>query len=452
MIETMTEKLKNLPVDYAEIHIETSENTFISHSKTNVEQLSTARVASGNVRVLVNGGWGFVSFNETDFDRQIEQAIKNARLIGGEAFKLDPAPQAVRDTVVSTFEIDPASYTLKDKNDIVLKYNAMLQHDRIVNTRVTYKDSKTTKYFANTAGSAITQTKVFSGVALWAMAKDGANLQQSFESEGAYGGIELVLGMEEKAEIVRKRVLDLLKAPKVEAGQYSVLLNPKLGGVFVHEAFGHLSEADTLYESPRRKDIMTLGRVFGPQELNIVDDGGAAGMAGWTPYDDEGVPAQKTYLVKDGKLSGRLHSRETAAKMGEPLSGNARAISSLFQPIVRMTNTYIENGNKTFDELISQIDDGIYACDAIGGMTNEESFTFSSGYAYRVKNGKVGEMIRDVTLSGNVYKTLANIKGIGSDMKMFGGLGGCGKGGQSPLPVTDGSPHLLIADVLVGGV
>ncbi len=452
MLDIIRDKINGLPVDYAEIHVEVAENTFISHSKTNVEQLSTARVMSGNVRVLIDGGWGFVSFNESDFDRQIEQAVANARLVGREAFRLLPLPSAIRDKVAARFEIDPASYTLKDKNDIVLKYNALLQHDRIVNTRVTYKDSKVTKYFANSAGSAIEQEKVFSGISLWAMAKDGRNIQQAFDSVGTYGGIELVLGMEDTAEVVKQRALDLLDAPKIEAGQYRVLLNQKLAGVFVHEAFGHLSEADFLYESPRRQDIMVMGRQFGPPELNIIDDGSLETEAGYTPYDDEGVPARKNYLVREGKLTGRLHSRETAAKMGEPLSGNARAISPLFQPIVRMTNTYIDNGGKTFEDMLASVDDGIYACDALGGMTNDEMFTFSSGYAYRIKNGKLGGMVRDVVLSGNVYKTLLNIEGIGGDRKLFGGLGGCGKGGQFPLPVADGSPHLLIRDILIGGV
>lgn len=452
MLEAIKDKLRNLPVDYAEIHVETNDNTIISHSKTNVEQLSSAKVTSGNVRVLVNGGWGFVSFNESDFESQIEKAIRNAKLVGGESFVLTPAPEAVCDKVVTKFEVDPASWTLKDKNELVLKYNALLQGEGIVNTRSTYKDSRVVKYYANTAGSAVEQHKTFCGVSLFAMAKDGTNVQQAFESTGGYGGIEIAQGLEETAGILKKRALDLLKAPKVEAGQYRVLLNPKLTGVFAHEAFGHLSEADFLYESPRRKDVMVLGRRFGPDELNIIDDGSLEGLAGFTPYDDEGVPARKNYLVKDGKLVGRLHSRETASKMGEALSGNARAITPLYQPIVRMTNTYIEEGSESFEALLAKLGDGIYACDALGGMTNDEMFTFSSGYAFRVKDGKIGGMIRDVVLSGNVFKTLLNIEGIGGDRQMYGGLGGCGKGGQFPLPVSDGGPHLLVKDVVVGGV
>jgi TldD protein len=137
--------------------------------------------------------------------------------------------------------------------------------------------------------------------------------------------------------------------------------------------------------------------------------------------------------------------------MNEETTGNGRAIGVMRQPIVRMTNTYIENGPYQKDDLFAAMDDGIYALDVIGGQTNLEMFTFTAGYGYRVKNGKLGKMFRDVVLSGNVFTTLKNISMIANDRQMFGGLGGCGKGGQSPLPVSYGGPHVFIKDVLIGG-
>jgi TldD protein len=284
------------------------------------------------------------------------------------------------------------------------------------------------------------------------MAKDGMNVQQAFESVGQYGGMELVLNLEENVEVVKKKAIDLLAAKKLESGQYKVLLDPNLAGVFAHEAFGHLSEADFLYENPKMQEVMVLGRQFGPDFLNIIDDGSETGLAGYTPYDDEGIQAQKTYLIKNGRLNARLHSRETSAKMNEEPTGNARAVSPLYQPIVRMTNTYIDKGTHTFEDLLSSIDDGIYAIDYLGGMTNLEMFTFSAGYAYRIKNGKIAELLRDVTLSGNVFSTLHNVTAAGNDIEHHGGLGGCGKGGQGGLPVGTGSPHIVVKDVLIGGV
>jgi TldD protein len=228
------------------------------------------------------------------------------------------------------------------------------------------------------------------------------------------------------------------------------VLDPVLAGVFAHEAFGHLSESDFVYENDRLRQIMTLGRRFGSNELNIVDNATIPGLRGSYKYDDEGVPATKTYLITEGKLVGRLHSRETAAKMKETPTGNARAINYRYPPIVRMTNTYIEPGAASFDDLIGDIKEGIYVKNWYGGTTSMEMFTFSAGEAYMIRHGKLAEPIRPVVLTGNVFTTLMNIDGIGNDLAMNQG-GGCGKREQIPLPVSNGSPHIRIRHCLIGG-
>jgi TldD protein len=183
----------------------------------------------------------------------------------------------------------------------------------------------------------------------------------------------------------------------------------------------------------------------------VVDDGSIEGERGFIAYDDDGVKSGKTYLIKNGKLSGRLHSRFTAAIMDERPTGNSRAIRFNYMPLVRMTNTYIENGESTLDELLDGIDRGLYVVGALGGNTELEMFTFSSAKAYKIENGKITDPVRDVILSGNLFETLRNIDGVANDLKMFGGLGGCGKGGQMPLPVSDGAPHIRIRNVVIGG-
>ena len=167
-------------------------------------------------------------------------------------------------------------------------------------------------------------------------------------------------------------------------------------------------------------------------------------------YDDEGVRAIKNYLIQEGKLVGRLHSRETAARMNETPTGNARAISYRHPPIVRMTNTYIEPGSASFDDMIADIKEGVYVKNWYGGQTSMEMFTFSAGEAYMIRDGEIAETLRPVVLTGNVFSTLENIDAIGNDLDMNQG-GGCGKGAQSPLPVSNGSPHIRIRHCLVGG-
>jgi TldD protein len=196
---------------------------------------------------------------------------------------------------------------------------------------------------------------------------------------------------------------------------------------------------------------MHLGREVGVPDLTIVDDGSRGTLLGTHAYDDEGTPTGRTELVREGVLVGHLHSLETAGRMDARPTGNARALGRHHRPIVRMTNTYVEGGSTPFADLVADVDDGLYACSAFGGQTMMEMFTFSAAYGYRIRGGEVGELVRDVVLTGNVFETLHRIDGLGDDFQMIERGGGCGKGGQSPLPVTFGAPHVRIRDVVVGG-
>ena len=195
---------------------------------------------------------------------------------------------------------------------------------------------------------------------------------------------------------------------------------------------------------------MTLGRSFGPADLQIFDGAAQRGHRGSYVYDDEGVPASTTQLIKDGVLVGRLHSRETAGKLDEIPTGNARCLDYHHPPIVRMTNTWIDRGQTAVDDLFTDIRHGVYARNWLGGMTNGEMFTFTAGEAWVIRDGKLAEPVRDVTLSGNVFTTLADIEAIGDDF-CWDESGGCGKGGQSGLAVGCGGPSLRIRNVVVGG-
>jgi TldD protein len=186
--------------------------------------------------------------------------------------------------------------------------------------------------------------------------------------------------------------------------------------------------------------------------LNILDDGSLPGGLGTHRYDYEGVPTRKNYLIKNGILVGRLHSRETAAKMDEQPTGNARAVNFHHPPIVRMTKTYIDPGNDHYDEMIKDIKLGVLAVDAIGGETVMEMFTFSAAHGYMIRDGAIAELVRDVVLTGNVFETLLNIDRIGNQVVWYpAGPGGCGKSDQNPLRVGIGGPYVRIQNCMVGG-
>ena len=193
-----------------------------------------------------------------------------------------------------------------------------------------------------------------------------------------------------------------------------------------------------------------MGEQIASDIVNIFDDASLTEGFGYYPYDVEGVKTKANQLVKNGKLVSLLNSRSTASKLGMKSSGNARSIIS-DQPIVRMSNTYLQPGDMDVDELFKDIDNGIYLKGSRGGQvdTGKGIFQFNAAEGYMVENGEITTPLRDVSLSGNILETLKNIDAIGNDFELS--VGFCGKDGQT-APVGDGGPHTRIQNALVGGM
>lgn len=447
----LAEILKQTDADFLEARLEQTQTSHITYRGRELESVGRSRSVGGNVRALVNGGWGFASFNDfNDLPERVAAAAAQAKLAGSGQSQLTSSSPVVA-TVPLEIETNPAAIPLAEKKQVLDEYNEIIWGTpRIQSSLIGYGDGHKEYLYLNSQGSFIHQQRADVTLRVAAIAAADGEVQQAGISLGSKGDFEVVRGRQTDVADLAKRAVELLRAPQLGGGVYTVVLDPVLAGVFTHEAFGHLSEADFVYENDRMRDIMTLGKTFGRSDLNIVDGGAVPGLRGSYQYDDEGTAATRTDLIREGKLTGRLHSRETAAKMNEAPTGNARAINYRHPPIVRMTNTFIEPQGTTFADIIADIKEGVYAKNWYGGTTSMEMFTFSAGEAYMIRNGKIAELLRPVTLSGNVFDTLQNIDAIGDDLEMNEG-GGCGKGGQSPLPVSNGSPHIRIVNCLVGG-
>ena len=447
----LAEVIKRYSADYIEARLEQSQTSHITYRGRELESIGRTSAVGGNVRALVKGGWGFVSFNEfNDLPSKVELAVKQAQFAGNKVSQLAEVEPVV-DIVPNDIDKSPVTIPLAKKKQLLDEYNDVIwQTPKIQTSVINYGDSHKKVIFLNSSGSYIEQERADVTLRLTTVAIEGSEVQQAGFSLGSRGDFSQIRGLHHQVKQMAQHAVELISAPQVKGGEYTVVLDPVLAGVFAHEAFGHLSESDFVYENECLRQIMTLGRKFGSTELNIVDSAALSGLRGSYKYDDEGVPATKTYLIREGRLVGRLHSRETAAKMKEKPTGNARAVNYHYPPIVRMTNTYIEPGSASFDDIIGDIKEGIYAKNWYGGTTSMEMFTFSASEAYMIRNGKLAEMLRPVVLTGNVFTTLNNIDAIGNDLEMNQG-GGCGKGEQVPLPVANGSPHIRIRHCLVGG-
>lgn len=440
-------------VDFLAIRVEQSQGTNILLRRNNLETLSEGIAIGGQVRACYKGGWGFATFNQlSTLAERIEDAITSARLVGNDETILAEVEPVQIVCQLPLTGSNPLEIPLQDKKNLCDRYNQILReyNEKITTTSVSYGDSYQEMLLATSEGTLIEQAWIDLEMRFSATARNGDTVQTGRETTGSRQGYEDLSQLDKQVQGAAQRAVDALFLPPVKGNTYPVVIDPILTGLFVHEAFGHLSEADMLYENPDLLEVMSLGRRFGGEDLQIFDGAAPIGHRGSYFYDDEGTPATTTQLIKDGVLVGRLHSRETAAKLGEKPTGNARCLNYHYPPIVRMTNTWIERGKTPVADLIEDIKEGVYARNWLGGMTNGEMFTFSAGEARMIRHGKLAEPVRDVTLAGNVFKTLANIEAIGDDF-YWDESGGCGKGGQSGLPVGCGGPSLRIRDVVVGG-
>jgi TldD protein len=455
MRDRLTEALKRTRAAYAEVRFERRRASRVGFRGRRLEVAAESVDAGGCVRALLRGhGWGVATFTSLDdLPKMVEAAEAASRaVVLEEPIALAPVEPRV-DEVVPEIDGDPFEVPLAEKRRFLEGLNGVMlaASPKIADTQSGYSDERTEWYFATSEGTWLHELRPEIGVSGLATARDGDTIERYHDGVALRAGWRSVQQVEPMFRKAAEMAVTLLSAPSVKGGSYPVVLDPRLAGVFVHEAFGHLSEADFVYENPQAREMMTLGRRFGSDLVNIGDDGSAAGLRGTLPYDDEGTPTRNTRLIERGILVGRLHSRETAAKMGEQPTGNARAINFRFPPIVRMTNTYIEGGSGSFEDLIADVKLGVYAVDWIGGQTFLENFSFSAAHGFMIRNGRVAEMVKDVVLGGNLFKSLQSIDALAGDFRFNKTGGGCGKGGQSPLPVTEGAPHVRFAELLVGG-
>jgi TldD protein len=455
MKDRLTDAARGFKGGYAEVRVEKTRTTRVVFRGRRLELAAENVDAGGNVRVLRDGhGWGVASFTTLDdLPAMIAQAAEMSSAITlAQPIRLAASEPRV-DEVVPPIDGDPMAIPLAEKRRYLDHLNGLMlgASNEIADTSATYYDDRTEWWYANSEGSWLHEVRPEIGLSAQATARRDGRIERSLESLGLRKGWQAVQDREGMFTTAARRALALLDAPTVQGGTLPVVLDPRLAGVFVHEAFGHLSEADFVYENPQAREMMTLGRRFGSDIVNIGDDGSAAGLRGTLPYDDEGTPTRDTRLIENGILVGRLHSRETAGAMGEQPTGNARAISFRHAPIVRMTNTYIKGNTGTLDDLLGGIKLGVYAVDAIGGQTYLENFSFSAAHGYMIRDGKLAELVKDVTLAGNLFQSLQAIDALAGDFQWNQMGGGCGKGGQFPLPVTEGAPHVRFRELLVGG-
>jgi TldD protein len=454
MFQKLKKILSWIDADFADIRYESMTETFLALTGKELSRIDSNTTDGYVLRILKNGGFSSISFTQpADAEKAVKTALQNAELLSKNLDKpiaLAKTPQ-IKASIVLQLQDDPRKIPLAEKLELLRKYNDIpLSYEKIVMTYLGYSETFRKKYYLNSTGSEISEELLTTRIGGSITSKEGNLTQNLGISSGGSNGFNSIRNLEDLFEKRSGIALDLLKAEPISGGIYNCILNHSLSGVFAHEAFGHFSEADIIETLPAMREKMQIGAKLGNDILSITDNATLPDQLGFYRYDDEGVAVRKVELMKNGVLTGRLHSRRTAQEFNEPVSGHCVAEDYKYAPIIRMGTIFIEPGKNSFEDLMDQLDNGLYIIDAKGGQTSGENFTFGAQYGYKVKNGKKTSMIRDINMSGNLYNTLKEITSVGNDL-LLSKTGGCGKG-QLNIRSCHGGPHILMKNVVIGGI
>lgn len=452
-LEEAAETGQDLGASYVELRGESGFIEYIQMDDGRINAL-TQRIEQGvAIRVLADGAWGFVSTGDLD---GLENAVKDAFSMAKAAAKSRREPIVLAETKtyedVVKFDIkrDPRHVPIEEKIGYL---QDMTQAVKDYDSRITAVTGKIRtasgkKYLLTSDGSRIQSDVVLVWAYPWVTGKEGTRLSAArYEDASTSRGWEF---MEEVAtpEAIgleaAKRVKLQLEGVPAKGGQFQCVLGPRVIGVLAHEALGHLAEADLTIQSSFNGKV---GEVVASEGVNMTDNGVDEGNLGTSKYDDEGSPSSRVEIIKDSVLTELLTNREYAAKIGQRVTGNARAESYLFPPIIRMRNTLFERGDYNPDEMFEGIKFGYYCADFRGGQAQmNASFQVGIQEAYEIVDGELGKPVTDLSISGIATDSLFQIEGVANEAFPFE-LGRCGKGQE--VFVASGGPNIRF---LKGGI
>lgn len=433
--------------DFIDIRIEETFKSEVHY--TNCELENAIEILSIGAFIRIKHGKKWIYSSITDLSK-IEETILN--LLKSEG--IEPIKEHYQSIIYhgeSFMSSDKSMImlqTLEDKKSIIEPLIPILKAESLIKTSyVAYTDYLIKKYYINSQGKMFSYDKPLSGVmAYYSLKEDEDQYTTRYSKTGHYAKDYADLAEELKNDIEIAK--QFIHAPCIEPGKYPVILSEEATGIFAHESFGHKSEADFMLGDETMQAEWEIGKKVATDIVSIVDEGDMSFTSGYCPYDDEGNKKQKTYLIKNGILSGRLHSTQTAEELKEELTGNARSINFFYEPIVRMTSTYFEAGNESFESLCQGLQNGFYI-ERVNHGSGLSTFTLAINRAWKIENGVISSPVKINIISGTVFQTLNDIDGLSDEMKIISSaFGGCGKNEQSSLPVSYGGPKIRIKEMM----
>jgi TldD protein len=456
---------------YADARAVSLRRQFVVTKNGQVDDLSDSESEGIGVRVLVNGAWGFAGEGRLDEAAAREAALRATAFAratpGHHETSLAPV-DAQHGEYRTPLERDPFAVPLSEKIDLCLRAEEGMRLPDVKVTQCLVRAQREHKILVSSEGTAVEQELIECGGGIDAYASaDGISQVRSYPSQhsgvSGQGGWEFVEGLSlvEEAPRVGEQAAALLRADECPSGQMTIVLSPEQVVMQVHESVGHPTELDRVYGTEAAYAGTSfllpaaLGSLrYGSERMNVTADATTPNGLGTFAYDDEGVPARREEIVEEGVLRGFLSSRETAARIGAGEGGSMRADGWSRMPLVRMTNLHLEPGEGSFEDLLADVDDGLYLETNKSWSIDDKrlNFQFGTQIAWEIKKGKLGRMLRDATYTGRTPVFWGKLDAVaGPDAWQLFGLTNCGKGqpGQE-AHVSHGAAPARFRDVEVG--
>ncbi|MCQ3813145.1 MAG: TldD/PmbA family protein [Acidimicrobiia bacterium] len=445
--------------EFAEVFVEDKRSSSALLDDGRVEELTSGRDRGAGIRVVHKDTTGFAHTADLSASGLAKAASTAAAVAQNNAQssstdRRSVAVDAGGAVVGTSARIAPSDVAKSVKVQLLANADAAARASgsQISQVSARYGDSRRRILVANSDGLFAQDDQVRTLFSVSCVASGDTGLQTGRESVGRTIGFELFdeTDVTDLARRAAQRAITKLNARPAPSGTMPVVVGPGGGGVLFHEACGHGLEADLVAKSAS----VFAGRV-GDQVatplVTLIDDGTMAGEWGHYRIDDEGRAAAHNVLIDKGVLTDYMWDHVRARKEGRNSSGNGRRQSYQYLPMVRMTNTYIENGSDHPSDIIAGTESGVYVAQLGGGQVNTATgdYVFGMTEAYLIENGEISEPIRQGNLIGNGPETLKLIDAVGNDFAM-GSPGTCGKDGQG-VPVGDGTPTLRVTALTIGG-
>lgn len=435
--------------DFAEILLVSSERSSVTQAGLMSENAGPIGSFTGVARAFVANRWGICEFFEpSDMKKALDRAAALAIHSSSPPVPFPMLEAESRDTFNDCAElVPPPDVPLREKTFLCRHYCELLGASiRGGSARVSYEERSSDRVIVNSRGTSVREMEHLGSMRFESVLPGGMVSLREVTSRGSF---EPFRGLEKSISEQGERLLVRDTTSVIAPGPSRAVLDPELTGILVHEAFGHLAEADFLETNPAVAQMMRRGMQVASPAVTIIDDSGMMSMPGSMKWDHEGNPGMRTCLVSGGVMQGWLHTAGTASRHGARPTGNARVAEPGRSPEARMTCTYMTPGESSFGDLLHHLDSGLYLRGFMGGATDMDRFSIAVQEVWTVRKGVLHKPVAPVTVSGKVTDILRRVEDIGSEVTMTGVLRGCSRRGSPPVPVSYGGPHIMLGEIRV---